>query len=128
MMVIMACSFAATAEELSSQEPEEFPLFEEIPVVVTASQKPERITAAPSIISVITEEDIERMGARTITDVLRTIPGIDIVQDQFGVSQIIVRGLGLNGTSGDSAGVVHNAYHRVQRLRRCRRRTPAAGA
>ena len=105
MMVIMACSFAATAEELSSQEPEEFPLFEEIPVVVTASQKPERITAAPSIISVITKEDIERMGARTITDVLRTIPGIDIVQDQFGVSQIIVRGLGLNGTSGDSAGV-----------------------
>lgn len=106
MMLIIACrAVTATAEELSSQEPEEFPLFEEIPVVVTASQKPERITAAPSIISVITEEDIERMGARTIADVLRTIPGIDIVQDQFGVSQIIVRGLGLNGTSGDSAGV-----------------------
>lgn len=106
IMLIIACSaFAAAAEELPPQEPEEFPLFEDIPVVVTASQKPERITAAPSIISVITEEDIERMGARTITDVLRTIPGIDIVQDQFGVSQIIVRGLGLNGTSGDSSGV-----------------------
>ncbi|GAK54652.1 putative outer membrane protein [Candidatus Moduliflexus flocculans] len=103
--VSMCWVVTAMAEEAPTQEPEELPLFEEIPVVVTASQKPERITAAPSIISVITEEDIERMGARTITDVLRTIPGIDIVRDTFGVSQIVVRGLGIKGTSGDSAGV-----------------------
>ncbi len=113
LVMSVCCAFPTTADEppqqssgaSSAQEAEELPLFEDIPVVVTASQKPERITAAPSIISVITEEDIERMGARTITDVLRTIPGIDIVQDQFGASQIIVRGLSLNGAAGDSAGV-----------------------
>ena len=71
----------------------ELSLFEEIPIVVSASKKPERVTTAPSIISVIRAEDIERMGARTLTDVLRTIPGIEITQDEFGVSQIVVRGL-----------------------------------
>lgn len=71
----------------------ELSLFEEIPIVVSASKKPERVTSAPSIISVISAEDIERTGARTLMDVLRTIPGIEIVKDAFGVSQIVVRGL-----------------------------------
>ena len=35
-------------------------------------------TNAPSIITVITHEEIENMGARNIIDVLQTIPGIDI--------------------------------------------------
>ncbi|MCP4400721.1 MAG: TonB-dependent receptor [bacterium] len=71
----------------------ELSFFEEIPLVVTASKKPERVTTAPSIISVIRAEDIERMGAGTLMDVLRTIPGVEIVQDRLGVSQIVVRGL-----------------------------------
>lgn len=80
--------------------PSELPLFEDIPVVVTASKKPERVTEAPSIISVITAEDIQRMGARSIVDVLRTIPGIEIVKDAWGISQIAVRGLRTDTSSG----------------------------
>ena len=71
----------------------ELSLFEEIPIVVSASKKPERVTSAPSIISVVSAEDIERMGAKTLMDVLRTIPGMEIVRDELGVSQIAVRGL-----------------------------------
>ncbi len=82
-------------------EPSELTLFEDIPVVVTASKKPERITQAPSIISVITEDDIERMGAQTIMDVLRIIPGMEIMRDEYNISQIAVRGL----RSETSAGV-----------------------
>lgn len=85
---------ASTGEPSLSDEPaDELSFFEDIPIVVTASKKSERITAAPSIISIITQEDIERMGARTILDVLRTIPGVEITADATGTSQIAVRGL-----------------------------------
>ena len=102
--------FSDAAQELPAFDantvaPSELPLFEEIPVVVTASKKPERITAAPSIISVITQEDIERMGARTIMDVLRAIPGMEVVKDSDGVSQVIVRGLGVKDSTDGSTGV-----------------------
>ena len=85
----------------SAEEASELSLFEKIPTIVTASKRTERITEAPSIISVITEEDIERMGARTIIDVLRTIPGIEIVRNEYNTSQIAVRGL----LSESSAGI-----------------------
>lgn len=88
------------AEDSIVEGPSELSLFEDIPTVVTASKKPERITEAPSIISVITEEDIQRMGARNIMDVLRTIPGIEIMKDAWGVSQIVVRGLRTDTSAG----------------------------
>nr|ABD75800.1 putative outer membrane protein [uncultured bacterium] len=83
-----------------SEEPSELSLFEDIPMVVTVSKKPERVTEAPSIVSIITAEDIERMGARTIMDVLRTIPGFEIHTDAWNVSQITVRGLRSETSSG----------------------------
>ncbi|GHM99837.1 outer membrane protein [Cytophagales bacterium WSM2-2] len=46
----------------------------------------------PGILSVIAAEDIRKMGARDITDVLRTIPGFDIGQDVQFVSGISFRG------------------------------------
>lgn len=46
----------------------------------------------PGIVSVITAEEIQNMGARDLTDVLRLVPGFDIMQDlQF------VMGLSLRG-------------------------------
>ncbi len=38
---------------------------------------------APSIVSVITEEEIRNMGARNIADVLRTVPGFDLTDMGF---------------------------------------------
>jgi len=97
-----APGISETSEENDSisEEQSELSLFENIPVVVTASKKPERITETPSIISVITEDDIERMGARDIMDVLRTIPGIEIMKDAWNVSQIAVRGLRTETSAG----------------------------
>lgn len=88
------------AAEQAPEETSELSFFENIPVVVTASKRPERISQAASIISVITEEDIQQMGARTIMDVLRTIPGIEIVKDLNSLSQIAVRGFRSETSSG----------------------------
>ncbi len=86
--------------ELLPDDSSELSLFEDIPVVVTASKKPERITSAPAIVSVITQEDIEQMGARTIIEVLRTIPGMELMKDTANISQIAVRGLRSETSSG----------------------------
>jgi len=46
----------------------------------------------PGIISIITEEEIENMGARDLIDVLRMVPGISFGYDDAGVYGIQMRG------------------------------------
>ncbi len=53
-------------------------LFQDIPTVTLATKHEQPITLAPASISVITAADIKRQGARTITDVLRNVPGINV--------------------------------------------------
>lgn len=53
-------------------------LFQEIPTVTLATKHAQPVTLAPSSISVITADDIRRQGARTITDVLRNVRGINV--------------------------------------------------
>jgi iron complex outermembrane receptor protein len=45
-------------------------------VTATGSQKP--VHLAPSVATVITAEDIEKMGARTLGEVLETVPGLHV--------------------------------------------------
>ena len=46
----------------------------------------------PGILSVVTSEDIRNMGARDITDILRTIPGFDLGEDSQFVTGVSFRG------------------------------------
>ncbi|HTH55269.1 MAG TPA: TonB-dependent receptor plug domain-containing protein [Cyclobacteriaceae bacterium] len=46
----------------------------------------------PGILSVISSDEIRKMGARDITDILRTIPGFDIGQDVQFVAGVSFRG------------------------------------
>ena len=48
---------------------------------------------SPGIISVITEEEIRNSGARSLTDVLRLVPGIEFGYDLDGVIGIGIRGI-----------------------------------
>lgn len=52
------------------------------------------IGKAPSIVTVITAEEIEHQGHRTFVEILRTIPGFEILKDvSFGAVSPVVRGL-----------------------------------
>lgn len=52
------------------------------------------VSKAPSIVTVITAQEIENMGARKLTDVLRIIPGFDVFKSAFlGVERFGTRGL-----------------------------------
>ena len=54
--------------------------------VTTASGKKERIEVAPSTTYVITKEDIQRYGYKTLAEALDTVPGVTIMDDGFFVS------------------------------------------
>jgi len=66
-----------------------------------ASSKALSTRETPGILSVITNEEIQNSGARDMIDVLRLVPGFDILQDnQF------VMGLGIRGNWGNEGKVL----------------------
>ena len=82
--------------EVWSQEIEDYSLSNLFNLRVMIATKTEvGQQQAPSIITVITSEEIFNMGARDITDILRTVPGFDVVQNPTNGNQqtIGVRGL-----------------------------------
>jgi outer membrane cobalamin receptor len=69
--------------------------------LTVSSAKALTIRETPSIISLITAEEIQNSGARDLTDVLRLVPGFEIGQDlQF------VLGLGLRGSWANEGKVL----------------------
>ncbi len=77
---------------------EMFAIFSEEEVVVSALKRPRTVAKSPSIMSVITAKQIRYMGARTLSDILETVPGFDIQMDKNGEKEFAVRGV-LDGSS-----------------------------
>lgn len=48
--------------------------------VTSVSKKSEKLSKSPAAISVLTQEDIQRSGARSIPEALRLVPGLDVAQ------------------------------------------------
>ena len=64
--------------------------------VVTASKIPQKISEAPSSVTVITAEDIRLRGYRTLTEVLQSVPGMTVSYDR-NYNYANIRGLGNPG-------------------------------
>jgi iron complex outermembrane receptor protein len=62
--------------------------------VVTAAKKVQKISEAPAAMYVITDEDIRQSGATTIPDVLRMVPGLDVME--ITASDFVVNARGFN--------------------------------
>lgn len=81
------------SEELDAYD-EDIDLLElEIPVVVTATRREQKITTVPYAVSIITAEDIRRSGARSVPDALRLVPGVDVAELAYGAVAASPRGL-----------------------------------
>ena len=63
-------------------------------IVVTATGSPEEQTQIGAATTVITRESIERHGFRTVLEVLRSVPGIDVVRSgsDGSVTSVFLRG------------------------------------
>ncbi|HNO78274.1 MAG TPA: TonB-dependent receptor [Phycisphaerae bacterium] len=84
----------ASMVEDEFEELEDIGLFElDVPVVVTAARREQKMNAVPYAISVITRDDIRKSGARTIADALRLAAGVDVADLTYSNHAITPRGL-----------------------------------
>ena len=61
---------------------------------------------APGAVTVFRAEDIRNLGARTLLDLLRYVPGFDVTFDNLGRARLAVRGIASTTTRGGSENVL----------------------
>lgn len=66
-------------------------------VVVTASRTEQEIRQTPTAVEVITQKDLERTGANTLTEALKTATDLNITQSAMG-NNVSLRGMNNNQT------------------------------
>lgn len=88
-LLIMAEEEALKEKEMAEMSLEELLNME----VTTVTKKAQKMSEAPGIITVITAEDIENMGAQNLYEVLSMVPGVEVVESFYGYSQVIFRGV-----------------------------------
>ncbi len=67
--------------------------------VISASRSTQKITEAPSTITVITAKDIENMGVSSLPEVFRSIPGMDVARISPSDANISIRGFNREGSN-----------------------------
>jgi iron complex outermembrane receptor protein len=68
-------------------------IFSEDELVITPAMSEQKVASAPGAVTVITEEQIKAMGARTLSDVLRTVTGVYISTSERHLERIWIRGI-----------------------------------
>ncbi len=80
---LLACLFMSLFTLVYAQE--KTGVVEMKEVVVTASRLEETLRYSPDSVTVVTEDEIQKKGEKTVIDVLRDVPGVSIAQyGQFG--------------------------------------------
>ena len=72
----------STIEPTTPSTSKETILFQEIPSVYGASKYEQKVTEAPSSISIVTTAEIKKYGYRTLADILRSIRGFFVTYDR----------------------------------------------
>jgi len=83
----------AELQELQGQVNEEMLWLQAETYVITASKILEDIKKSAASITVITDKEIRRMGARDLIDILRTVPGFSFQNERHGATDTDVRGI-----------------------------------
>lgn len=76
-MLLLPCMIAAQEKENAKSTA----IGEGTPTAIVASRIEQPLRETPVITDVVTAEEIQRMGARTLNDVLLTLPGFSRIQD-----------------------------------------------
>ena len=74
--------------------------------VTVGSRHPLSIERTPGTVSLVKSDEIRELGARTLEDVLRLLPGVDVTTDRLGRSNISLRGIAPGFTGGASQSVL----------------------
>jgi outer membrane receptor for ferrienterochelin and colicin len=92
--LLLSVAWSSAAQEGAGGE--ENILFQEIPSVFTASKYEQKVTAAPSTVSIVTAAEIRKYGYRTLADILRSLRGFQTSYDRQ-TQYLGVRGFGRPG-------------------------------
>lgn len=68
VLVVISVSASAQTQSVNDQ------------IIVTASALPEKLDETPAAVSVITRKEIDALGARDLSDVLRHAPGLTVIR------------------------------------------------
>ncbi len=93
---ILLLALPAIASADSGAEGKEEILFREIPLVFGASRYDQKVTEAPSSVTLFTAEEIKRSGARTLAEVLGRATGLFVTYDR-NYSYLGIRGFNRPG-------------------------------
>jgi len=77
--------------------------------VYGASGFEQKVTEAPAFVTIITSEEIQRYGYRTLADILRNVPGFYVTYDR-NYSYLGVRGFGLPGQYNNSIALMIDGH------------------
>ncbi|MBI3180890.1 MAG: TonB-dependent receptor plug domain-containing protein [Myxococcales bacterium] len=117
LLWFLAASSASVAEALPAASPDagvssDAGAEEVEEVVVAATQIPQRVDEVPSIVSVVTREEILSMGYRSVGEVLRQMVGFEI-NDNGHWPDTGVRGVNDATTYGDKIRMLVDGHNTV---------------
>ena len=75
-------------------------------VVVTASKRPEELKNVPMSITVVSADDLEKLNARSVEDLLATVPGFSVTEASPTHPALILRGINSGGTGTTVASYI----------------------
>jgi iron complex outermembrane receptor protein len=76
-----------------AKDSDPFEFFSAEAKVVSASLQPQTLRRAPATVYVVTGADIKASGALTLWDVLRAVPGVDVMSTRAVYGEVSIRGL-----------------------------------
>jgi iron complex outermembrane receptor protein len=101
--VVSVASFVSNALA-AAPEPDTRPVaLEEI--IVTAQKREEKLSETPLSITAVSAAQIEALGATEFRDIANTVPGLTIIGNGVGQSQVNLRGVTTGGDASPTVGV-----------------------
>jgi iron complex outermembrane receptor protein len=85
IFLTLLSSFVAAQENFSgplSASGTEMLLFQEIPSVYGASKYQQKVTEAPSSVTIVTSDEIKKYGYRSLADILQSVNGFFVTNDR----------------------------------------------
>lgn len=96
-VMLLCCagfSFGMTPSGVMAQGGSDLELFwDPAELIVSTTRTPKKLTRAPALATIVTADQIRKMGAQTLIDVVRRYPGFGVSVNNIGNEVIDVRGL-----------------------------------
>ncbi len=78
---------------------ESLEIFSSEETIVSASRREQKLSESPSAITVVTQEDIENYGSESLADILRIVPGLNMMRITSADAEISIRGFNREGAN-----------------------------